>query len=256
MRRNRMKKVLVFDLDDTLAPSKSPMPDRMIKVFSQLLREFDVCVISGGAFSQFEKQVIGRLQVDDRLLERLHIMPTCGTRYYRYNLLDKEWQLQYAEDLTLEDKTRITEALEKGAKQLDLWVAEPAGAIIEDRESQITYSALGQQAELEDKMAWDPTGEKKLALRAVVADLLPDLEVRAGGATSIDVTREGIDKAYGMKKLIDALDISKEEVLFFGDKLQPGGNDYPVMQLGIDSLEVSEWQDTAGRLESILAAIK
>lgn len=251
-----MKKVIAFDLDDTLAPSKSPLPDRMSAALGRLLEEFQVCIISGGAFPQFEKQAIGRLQVEERLLENLHILPTCGTRYYRYNLLDHEWQLQYAEDLSTEDKQRIIDALESAAKELNLWENKPAGAIIEDRESQITYSALGQEAKLEDKMAWDPDGQKRLTLRAKVAELLPDLEVRAGGSTSIDVTREGIDKAYGMKKLIEALGISKDDILFMGDRLQEGGNDYPVLAFGIDSLEVSHWEDTAGRLETILYTIK
>ena len=59
-----------------------------------------------------------------------------------------------------------------------------------------------------------------------------------------------------MQKLIDAIDVSKDEILFFGDKLQEGGNDYPVKAFGIDSLEVTEWEDTAARLETILAVIK
>jgi len=77
------------------------------------------------------------------------------------------------------------------------------------------------------------------------ADRLPDLEVRSGGSTSIDVTRKGIDKAYGMRKLIDFLELSKDEVLFVGDRLDEGGNDYPVKAMGIDTVAVTRWQDTA-----------
>ncbi len=89
----------------------------------------------------------------------------------------------------------------------------------------------------------------------MVAPLLPDFEVRAGGTTTIDITKKGIDKAYGMQKLIEQLGLSKEDVLFFGDKLQEGGNDYPVKAMGIDSLEVSDWQDTALALEAILHVV-
>ncbi|NCS83182.1 HAD-IIB family hydrolase, partial [Candidatus Saccharibacteria bacterium] len=170
--------------------------------------------------------------------------------------VSKDWELQYAEDLTAEQKKRIIKVVETSAKELGYWEENPAGDIIEDRESQITYSALGQQAKPEDKYAWDPTGEKKQTLRAAVAKQLPDFEVRAGGSTSIDVTRPGIDKAYGMQKLIDTLDISRDDILFFGDKLQEGGNDYPVKAMGIESLEVSEWENTADRLETILAVIR
>ncbi len=251
-----MKKVLAFDLDDTLAITKSPISDEMVDVLSKILEKFDVCVISGGRFEQFQLQIIDRLHVNPHILNRLHLMPTCGTRYYRYDELDKEWRLQYAEDLTDDQKKKIAEVLEASAKELGLWKEDPAGNIIEDRGSQITFSALGQQATPKDKYAWDPDGSKKLALRDLAAESLPGLEVRAGGTTSIDVTREGIDKAYGMQKLVEALDIDKEDILFFGDKLEEGGNDYPVKAMGIDCLDVGRWEDTVHRLETILAVIK
>ena len=247
-----MKKVIAFDLDDTLAITKSPIDDRMGVLLTQLLDKFDVCIISGGKFEQFKKQVIDRLQATPQQLSRMHLMPTCGTRYYRYDEVTEQWAQQYAEDLTEQQKTTITTTLEKAAKELGYWEAAPAGEIIEDRGSQITYSALGQQATAEAKYAWDPDGTKKQKLRTLAAKELIDLEVRAGGTTSIDVTRIGIDKAYGMHKLIQELQISKADILFLGDKLQEGGNDYPVKAMNIDSLEVDRWEDTALALEAIL----
>jgi phosphomannomutase len=247
-----MKKLIAFDLDDTLAITKSPISDQMAEVLLQLLDRFDVCVISGGRFEQFEIQITNRLQASPAQLRRLHLMPTCGTRYYRYNETNHAWDLQYSEDLTAEQKKRIVTVLSDGAKELGLWMENPAGEIIEDRGSQLTFSALGQKATPEDKYAWDADGKKKLALRNYAVDLLPDLEVRAGGTTSVDVTKIGIDKAYGMKKLIQILEISKDDILFFGDKLEQGGNDYPVKAMGVDSLEVSKWEDTALALNAIL----
>ena len=251
-----MKKVLAFDLDDTLAITKSPISDEMVATLSQILEYFDVCVISGGRFEQFKLQITDRLHVSPRALSRLHLMPTCGTQYYRHDELTGDWKLQYAEDLTEDQKSQIREVLEASAKELGLWEQNPAGEIIEDRGSQITYSALGQQATAEDKYAWDPDSSKKFALRDLAAKSLPGLEVRAGGTTSIDVTREGIDKAYGMQKLMEELNIGMDDILFFGDKLQPGGNDYPVKAMGIDSLDVTRWEDTVMRLEAILAVVK
>ncbi len=251
-----MKKVLAFDLDDTLAITKSPISDHMSETLGKILETFEVCIISGGRFEQFKTQVIDRLHIEPHKLNRLHLMPTCGTRYYRYDELESDWKLQYAEDLTEEQKELIINVLESSAKELGLWEENPAGDIIEDRGSQITFSALGQKATPEDKYGWDPEGTKKASLRDLAAQSLPGLEVRAGGSTSIDVTREGIDKAYGMQKLIDALDVSKDDILFFGDRLQEGGNDYPVKVFGIDSLEVEKWEDTVARLETILAVIK
>ena len=114
----------------------------------------------------------------------------------------------------------------------------------------------GQQAAVDDKKAWDPDGSKRERLRAAVAKELPDLEVRAGGSTSIDVTRRGIDKAYGMKRLLEATGCSKEDILFFGDKLEEGGNDFPVRNMGIDCIAVERWEDTAYAVEGIVAVSK
>lgn len=248
-----MKKVIAFDLDDTLAITKSEISDRMSELLSRLLEKYDVCVITGGRFEQIEKQVVSRLEAPEHLLNKLHLMPTCGTRYYRYDELDRKWVLQYAEDLSKEQKAKIVAALEKVAKDMGIWCDNPAGEIIEDRHSQITMSALGQQATPEAKYAWaEKYKEVRPVYRDKVAELLPDLEVRIGGTTSTDITLPGIDKAYGMRKLIDAIDVSKDEILFFGDKLQEGGNDYPVKAMGIDSIEVDGWETTAYALDGVL----
>ncbi len=245
-----MKKLIAFDLDDTLAITKSPISDHMAEVFGKLLERYEVCVISGGNFGQFEKQLLENLKALPKDLKKLHIMPTCGTRYYRFK--NNAWELQYAEDLSAKDKKQIEKTLIEGAKKLGYWEAKPNGEIIEDRGSQVTFSALGQQAPPDKKYAWDPDGVKKHKLRDYAAPLLPHLEVRVGGTTSVDVTKIGIDKAYGMKKLMDILKISKEEILFLGDKLEEGGNDYPVKAMGIDSMQISHSKETELVIEAIL----
>jgi len=251
-----MKKILAFDLDDTLAITKSPISDRMAAVLSEVLENFDICIISGGKYELFRQQVISRLNINAEKLKRLHLMPTCGTRYYRFDESINDWALQYAEDLTDDEKTKIKVVLEDAAKQTGYWPENAAGEVIEDRDSQITYSGLGQGASPEAKYAWDPDGAKRMAIRAVALEKIPELEIRLGGTTSIDVTRKGIDKAHGMQKLIDATGVTKSDILFFGDKLQEGGNDYPVKAFGIDSIEVTRWEDTANCLQAIVSALK
>lgn len=257
-----MKKVIAFDLDGTLAPSKSPMTDRMSEAFSHLLEQFEVCVISGGKFEQFHKQLLSNLQATPEKLARLHLMPTCGTRYYVYESTKGDWELIYAEDLTEAEKKQIIAALHKGFNDLGYSQKKTYGEVAEDRGSQITYSALGQDIVdmlglkgVDIKEAWDPDNKKKNKVRDYVAPLLPDFEVRVGGLTSIDVTKPGIDKAYGMKKLMNKLKLDKEDILFIGDRIMEGGNDYPVKLMGIDSLQVSRWEDTALALEAILHTI-
>lgn len=235
-------KAVVFDLDDTLAPSKSTMDPSMRDALAALLERVEVCIISGGRFEQFQAQALDGFSASDEAMHRLHLMPTCGTRYYLWQ--DGAWTLQYAEDLTDDEKARTIATLEAGARELGLWAEEPWGDIIEDRGSQITFSALGQQAPIDAKMAWDPDGAKKRALGGWASERLPDLEVRGGGSTSIDVTRKGIDKAYGIGKLTAQLGVELDELLFIGDRLDEGGNDRPVFELGVASVAVHGWEQT------------
>lgn len=253
-----MKKIIAFDLDGTLAPSKMPLPDQIGLLLAQLLGSYEVCIISGGMITQFHKQLLSNLEATPVELQRLHLMPTCGTQYYLYDIATKKWNIQYAESFTSDEKKKIIAALEKGAKELGYNEKKVYGNVIEDRDSQITFSALGQDivSELGEeglrlKEAWDPDDSKKRALRDYVAPLLPEFEVRVGGISSVDITKPGIDKAYGMQKLLTLLSASKDEVLFIGDRLDEGGNDYPVKSMGIDSIAVQKWQDTALVIETL-----
>lgn len=257
-----MKKVIAFDLDGTLADSKSPADDRMTELLNRLLEKFHVCVISGGKFEQFEKQLLSNLKSDPGKLEKLHLMPTCGTRYYAYDLSGEKWKLVYAENFTEAEKKKIIDALNKGFDDLGYREKKTYGECIEDRGSQVTFSVLGQdivdvlgKEGVRQKEEWDPDNKKKLELRDYIAPLIPEFEVRVGGVTSIDVTKLGIDKAYGMKKLTEILKISQDDILFIGDRLQEGGNDYPVKAMGIDSLQISHWQETAVAVETLLHVV-
>ncbi len=256
----RMKKLIAFDLDGTLAPSKSHFDPLMVDLFNRLLEHFQVCVISGGKYDLFRRQFLTQITNNEKLLSKLHLMPTSGTRYYRHE--KGVWVQKYAEDFTESQKKKIITALEEGLKESGYQTDKTYGEIIEDRDSQITLSILGQEivAELGDegvriKEEWDPDGKKKLRIRDIVAPKIPEFNVRAAGATSIDVTRPGIDKAYGMKKLMESTGLEKKDILFMGDKIIPGGNDYAVKEFGIDCVSVRDWKETAAAIDALLKTV-
>ena len=247
-------RLVAFDLDDTLAPSKSAIDPRIGELLIELAERVDVAIISGGQLAQFTSQVVDRLpDADAAVLSRIHLLPTCGTQYYR--LADGGVIQVYAYGLTEDQKSRALTAVEGEARRLGLWESETWGDILEDRDSQITFSALGQRAPLEAKMAWDPTGAKKNSLRAAVAELIPDLEVRSGGSTSVDITRNGIDKAYGMRQLAEQTGIPLDDMLFIGDRLDPDGNDYPVLAMGVACEAVEGWEETVPLLERLIPTL-
>lgn len=247
-------RLVAFDLDDTLAPSKSAIDPRIGELLIALAERVEVAIISGGQLGQFTAQVVDRLpEASDDVLSRLHLMPTCGTQYYR--LTPAGIETVYARTLSDDQKARALAAVEEEARRLGLWEAQTWGAILEDRGSQITFSALGQTAPVDAKTAWDPTGEKKSALRDAVAARVPDLEVRSGGSTSVDITERGIDKAYGMRQLSDQTGIALDDMLFVGDRLDEAGNDYPVLAMGVECQAVEGWPDTAEFLEKLLPTL-
>src|SRR5271165_6489728 len=229
-----MKKLIVFDLDGTLAQSKSSLDAEMATLLNKLLGLSMVAVISGGNWPQFQKQVLSHLASDERL-KNLSLLPTCGTQFYKY---EKGWEKLYAEDFTSEQKKKIISSLKQAIEQSGLKPENVWGEVIQDRGSQITFSALGQEAPLKEKVKWDPDFTKRQKMKAILDKLIPEFSVRLGGSTSIDVTKPGIDKAYGIRKLRDILNISLQDMLFIGDALFPGGNDYPAKEAGVVSIAV------------------
>ena len=246
-----MKKLIVFDLDGTLAPSKSSLDAEMSSLLHELLEIVKVAVISGGAWLQFETQVLSNLPQDGRLAS-LSILPTCGTQFFQYT---GQWKRLYAEDFTKGEKEKIISSLNNAVVTAGSLVEKTWGDTIEDRGSQITYSALGQQAPLDEKVKWDADFAKRKKIKTILDTLIPEFSVRLGGATSIDVTKPGIDKAYGIRKLRDILAIPLKEMIYVGDALFPGGNDYPAEQAGVISIPVRGPDETKRVVEAIIACL-
>jgi HAD superfamily hydrolase (TIGR01484 family) len=233
-------KLVAFDLDGTLAPSKGPISSEMAQALKNLLDRIPVCIISGGTKDQIMSQVVAKLPANTNLRD-LHLMPTSGAQYYKRNL--GKWRKIYSEDFTSSQAEKIISSIEVAAELLGYWPENPYGNVIENRGSQITFSALGQEAPRELKEKWDPSGEKRDKLRRALSTLMIEFDVRSGGSTSIDVTRTNIDKGFGIYELSKRTHIKYENMLFIGDRLDVGGNDYSVRRTGVECVSVDgpEW---------------
>ncbi len=242
---------MVFDLDGTLAESKSAIDAEMSALLEALLGTVPVAVISGGDLPQFQTQLIARLPEGARL-DRLSLLPTCGTRFFQYA---GGWHPLYAEDLSPAQKQKIIAALDSALDASGFRAHTTWGDVIEDRESQITLSALGQHAPLDAKQAWDPDFAKRQKIKALLDPMLPEFSVRLGGSTSIDVTLPGIDKAYGIRKLRDILGIAIADMIYVGDALFPGGNDAPARDTGAICIQVRDPNETKRVIETAIACL-
>jgi HAD superfamily hydrolase (TIGR01484 family) len=252
------KKLFVFDLDDTLAESKTPMDQEMADLIKQLLEKKKIAVIGGGKYEIFKWQFINQLKIPGKLLENLHLFPTSGNSYYRYK---SGWKNVYSHNLSAKEKKQIRAAFEEVFKEINYKHPKKVyGEIIEDRKSQLSFSPLGQdivtvlgKRGLRMKSDWrkkyDPIRHQ---IAKLLAKKLPNLEVRIGGITTIDVTMKGIDKAYGIRQMEKHLKIKIKDMFFVGDAIFPGGNDYSVLKTGIDYAKVTGPEETKKIIRKVL----
>ncbi len=247
--------LVAFDLDGTLAASKQFVTTEMGKLLRALLEKVPVAVMSGGAFHQFQRQLLPSLPSDSRF-ERLYLFPTNAAAGYRF--ANGAWQNVYKSDLTDDERRLIRNAFAEALAQVGM-AQEPQklwGERLEDRGPQFTFSALGQFAPVEEKRTWHdghPQAQRKL--RDALASKLPEYSVSTGGLTSVDVTHRGITKSYGLRQLCALTNIPVAQMLYVGDALQEGGNDAVVKETEVQTRAVSGPEETAKVIEEILARL-
>lgn len=252
MDNNLTKKVIACDLDGTLARSKSVLEPSMAGIIDKVLDKYMFAVISGGAFPQFQKQFISQLSSNSQKLKNLYLFPTNGSVCYMFDASSNEWKKLYDEPLTIKEKDKIMKAFSVALSESGVSLEENYGERIEDRGGQITFSACGQEAPIEIKEKWDPDQEKRHKIAEILSREIPEFEIKIGGTTSIDITHKGINKAYAINKIFEYLKVKKDEVLFIGDAIFPGGNDYAALETGVDCLKVSGPEEVLEVLKSYL----
>jgi starch phosphorylase len=253
---NLEKKLIAFDVDGTLSEPRQKISRKIAKLLSKLLETKKVIIISGGAFSHITHQVLEPLNKfldkESPCLKNLILLPTNGGGLYTF---DGEWKEMFSHKLSLSEKDQVIKAITAvDQENLELRNNVSYGLEIQDRDSEITYSALGENAPVALKQTWDPDFKKRLAMQAELMKKLPDFEVKIGGTTSIDITPKGMDKAYGIKTLLDYLKLNKKDVLFFGDAVYPNGNDFPVLQMGVETIRVSGPSQTKLEIKKLLSS--
>ena len=231
-------KAIVFDLDDTLAPSKQPIPVEIAYQLTLLAPFYQLGILTGGNFKQVKTQVLDKLPAG--VANKINVFSCSGSQYRLAN------DNLVTEMIPNEERKRIKNLVEKAAIELGLWTPTPVGDIIEDRLAQITFSALGQKASPEAKSGWDVDRSKRENLVSRLQNLVEGYDIRIGGSTSIDITPAGRDKAYGMRKFLNLVGVEPMETIYVGDSFGNSGNDFPVLSTGVFCLEVSGWEQTLG----------
>jgi len=275
------KKLIIFDLDGTLADSKKDLTLEVGEVLHKLADQAKIAVISGCNWKQMCSQFLNKLPNSFNFdnLWNLYMLPTSGAQMWTWDGPESGCINHYSSELTLREKVKIYVTFDSLYRTELMFCDYKWGEIAEDRGSQITFSLLGQDAPLEEKKAFDSGGWNRKKLAKAMQPLLPGFEIRVGGATSIDVTKSGINKAYGIQKLIEHIqqydvrcmehqydcgefegmpiccnqNLTIDDAIYIGDALQDGGNDAIVKQTGIEWRETKGPSDTIRIIESMLS---
>ena len=224
----------------------------MGELLSQLLKKMPVAVMSGAGFPQFERQFFPAFPADADFTN-LYLFPDNAAQCFVYR--EGSWKPQYDNAFTPAEREHVLKALdealvETGMRDVPIRVW---GERIEDRGAEIVFSGLGQEAPPEEKRKWDPTREKRKPLYDALTKKLPEFAIGLNAMTSIDITRKGITKAYGIRRLAELSGVAIAEMLYVGDALDEGGNDAVVKETGVQTHAVFGPEETAGLINTFLA---
>lgn len=246
---NRFPKVVAFDVDGTLVEVGHDIPLKLGVLLQELVKVAQVAIISGRSLHEIDK-VLATMSLDENFKGNLFALPACGASLHAY---DEGWSEIYMHAMSEDEHQHIEGVLHEHA--LDSAHLSKEGLYmprIINRGSAITLVAFDHELSPEEKRAWDPTREKREALKSIIEPLLPSHTVTIGGLGSLDITQKGVDKGYGVRELAKHLSIKEEEIIFVGDMLFPGGNDYPVTQTDARTISVTGPEDTIKFVEGLL----
>ena len=239
------KKVIIADVDDTICDSCQTISPDMAGQISRMIQQgYEFAFISGTKSEDLQKMISSRVK------EKHHLLATTGTNY---TIVEGDAvNMIYNNSFKHEEKKEIITALKKLISHHNINSLTTEEDQLQDRESQITLSAIGRHAPSELKAAYDPDGAKRKEWVDFLKNHLDENEydIRIGGTTSIDVTRKGLDKEWGIKTFAQHHNITLDSILFFGDKIHPGGNDFPATKI-VDCISVKSPKDTLQQLRSI-----
>ena len=120
---------------------------------------------------------------------------------------------------------------------------EPRQKLIEDRGCQISFSFVGHNASLADKIKFDPQGSVRQNILKELPLISNNIEVKIGGTTCFDYNERGKNKGYNIVEWMNHFGWKPENCLYVGDALFPGGNDDTVIGV-CDTLQVATPDET------------
>jgi phosphomannomutase len=226
---------LFFDMDGTVTESRSKISREMKQYMAKLPATIAIISCSHNAQMEFQMDGLPIIKMGQNGNHVIH--PEKGELWFDV-LTDEE------KDEIFEHLNMVWEASDQNVPDID--------DIIEDRGSQISLSLYGHHADQAAKKAFDGNFKKRIELLERFPFESDNVEVRMGGSTCLDYFRKGKNKGHNIDRLIQEMKWDKDECIFFGDALFPGGNDETVVGV-IKTVSVVDPQDTMDKLKELFA---
>lgn len=234
-----MKKLLCFDLDGTLTQHRSKLERENAGLLNALQKKYKVIMVGAGGSERIYRQmneypieIIGNYGMQRSVIEDAKFKLVKNEKSYP----DKEYFIE------------TTKYLRK-----KYGYTEFKGEAVQFHESgMVTFPLLGTEAEIKDKIAFDPTREKRRVMYPEVLELFKDYNVYVGGSSSFDFTDKKYNKYYAIKSYAEENGYNLNEILFIGDDFGDGGGDSHVRIFGLDYVEITDYKKCREKLRFLL----
>ena len=234
-----MKRLICFDLDGTLTQHRTLLDAKNRAVLDKLGEKYKLLMVGAGATKRIWNQmgeypidILGNYGMEESVVEN-----------GEYKLIkqiittpDKEYFLEKAN--YLRQKYGYTEY--KG----DSVEFHPSGMV--------TFALLGTKADIEDKLKFDPTREKRKVMYKEVLELFPDYTVYIGGSSSFDFSQKQYNKYDAIMAYAKEHDYTLDEILYVGDDFGDGGGDSHIRIYGMDYIEITDYTKLREKLQFLL----
>ena len=226
-----MKRLICFDLDGTLSQHKTPITQEVKTMLDRLSEKYKIMMVGAGNAPRIWNQM-GQYPID--------IIGNYGMQ----EAVVKDGQLCIVrEDTVVPDKEMF---LEKCAYLREKYgYTQYYGDSVEFHPAgMVTFCLLGTPAPIDEKIAFDPTREKRRVLYPEVLELFPEHSVYIGGSSSFDFTPKQYNKYDAIMKYAAENGYSKEEILYVGDDFEDGGGDSHIHIYGMDYICIDDYRKT------------
>tara|TARA_Y100000310_G_scaffold345402_1_gene464506 strand:- start:14698 stop:16188 length:1491 start_codon:yes stop_codon:yes gene_type:complete len=239
------KKIIIADVDETICETCQVVSNEMAQQINNMIESgYEFAFISGTKVEDLQKMISSKVN------NKHHILGTTGTNYTY--MKDGMGKLVYNLNFDPQEKEEIIVALQKAIDNFNIESMTTKEDQLQDRDSQITLSAIGRNAPIDLKKEYDPDGSKRQIWKEFLKEHLDPnkYDIKIGGTTSLDVTKKGLDKEWGIKEFANHHGFELHNILFFGDKIYPDGNDFPATRI-VDCISVKNPEETLEMLKKI-----